>query len=55
MAPVPKRQHAWDRLALDLDPAKLETMIEEVPLAQAIEKAGELMAGHVRGRVLIKI
>ena len=55
MAPLPKRQQAWDRLALDMDPAKLESMIDEVPLAQAVEKAGELMAGHVRGRVLIKI
>ncbi len=55
MAPLPKRQEAWDRLALDLDPAKLEAMIEEVPLEQAIEKAKALMAGHVRGRVLIKL
>ena len=55
MAPLPKRQQAWDRLALDLDPAKLEVMIEEVPLEQAIEKAQALMAGQVRGRVLIKI
>ena len=55
MAPLPKRQEAWDRLALDLDPVKLEAMIEEVPLEQAIEKAKALMAGHVRGRVLIKL
>ena len=55
MAPLAQRQRAWDRLALDLEPAKLESMIDEVPLAQAIEKAGELMAGRVRGRVLVKI
>lgn len=55
MAPLPKRQEAWDRLALDLDPVKLEAMIEEVRLEQAIEKAKALMAGHVRGRVLIKL
>ena len=55
MAPLAKRQQAWDRLALDLDLAKLESMIEEVPLAGAIAKAGELMAGQVRGRVVIKI
>ena len=55
MAQLPKRQEAWDRLALDLDPVKLEAMIEEVPLEQAIEKAKALMAGHVRGRVLIKL
>ena len=55
MAPLPKRQQAWDRLAQDLDLAKLESMIEEVPLEQAIEKAQALMAGQVRGRVLIKL
>jgi NADPH:quinone reductase-like Zn-dependent oxidoreductase len=26
-----------------------------VPLAQAVEKAAELMAGKVRGRVVVKI
>ncbi len=55
MAPLAKRQQAWDRLALDLDPAKLESMVEEVPLARAVEKAAELMAGRVRGRVIVKI
>lgn len=55
MAPLPKRQQAWDRLAIDLDPARLEAMIDEVPLAQAIARAGELMAGKVRGRVVVKI
>ena len=55
MAPLVKRQQAWDRLALDLDLAKLESMIEEVPLAQALEKAAELMAGKVRGRVVVRI
>ena len=55
MAPLAKRQQAWDRLALDLDPAKLEAMVEEVPLARAAEKAAELMAGKVRGRVVVKI
>ena len=55
LAPLHKRQQAWDRLAVDLEPAKLESMIDEVPLAQAIEKAKALMAGRVRGRVLVKI
>ena len=55
MAPLARRQLAWDRLAKDLDPAKLEAMVEEVPLARAAEKAAELMAGKIRGRVVIKI
>lgn len=55
MAPLPRRQKAWARLAQDLDPAKLEAMIEEVPLAQAPARAADLMAGKVRGRVVVKI
>jgi len=55
MAPLAKRQRAWDRLARDLDPALLESMIDEVPLEGAIAKARQLMAGQVRGRVVVKI
>ena len=55
MAPLASRQQAWERLAIDLDPAKLEAMVEEVPLSRAAEKAADLMAGKVRGRVLVKI
>ena len=55
MAPLAKRQQAWNRLAIDLDPGKLDAMVEEVPLARAVEKAADLMAGKVRGRVLVKI
>ena len=55
MAPLPKRQRAWDRLARDLDVGKLESMIDEVPLGGAIGKAQALMDGKVRGRVVVKI
>lgn len=55
MAPLAKRQRAWDRLARDLDPALLESMIDEAPLEGAIAKARQLMAGQVRGRVVVKI
>ena len=55
MAPLAKRQQAWNRLAIDLDLGKLEAMVEQVPLARAVEKAADLMAGKVRGRVLVKI
>ena len=55
MAPLALRQRAWERLAIDLDAAKLESMIEEVPLERAAEKAADLMAGKVRGRIVVKI
>ncbi|MES2876983.1 MAG: MDR family oxidoreductase [Pseudomonadota bacterium] len=54
MAPLAKRQRAWSRLARDLDPALLESMIEEVSLEAAIGKAHDLMDGKVRGRVVVK-
>ena len=55
MAPLAKRQRAWDRLACDLDPALLESMVQEIPLEGAIAKAHELMDGKLRGRVVVKI
>lgn len=55
MAPLARRQAAWDRLARDLSPALLESMVVEVPLDQAIDMAHELMAGRVRGRVVVRI
>ena len=55
MAPLPKRQRAWDRLARDLDPGLLEAITTEVPLDAAIAKAHELMSGQLRGRVVVKI
>ncbi|MCE1182681.1 MAG: oxidoreductase [Rhodocyclales bacterium] len=55
MAPLPLRQQAWARLAEDLDLAKLEAMAQEITLADAIPVAEKLLAGQVRGRVVVKI
>lgn len=55
MAPIAARRLAWERLAVDLDPAKLAAITEVVPLAAAIEKARDLMQGKVRGRIVVKI
>ncbi len=55
MAPLARRQQAWERLATDLDPAKLDAIGEEVPLVRAAEKAAEVIAGKIRGRVVVKI
>jgi acrylyl-CoA reductase (NADPH) len=54
MAPMALREQAWTRLASDLDPRLLEAMTTEVALGQAVEYAGKLMAGQVRGRVVVK-
>jgi acrylyl-CoA reductase (NADPH) len=55
MAPLVKRQLAWDRLARDLDITKLEVMIKDITLDQAPEYAAALMAGKVAGRIVVKI
>jgi acrylyl-CoA reductase (NADPH) len=55
MAPHPVRVAAWKALASELDPAALETMIQEIPLASAIEYAPRILAGHVRGRLVVNV
>jgi acrylyl-CoA reductase (NADPH) len=55
MAPLALRQEAWRRLARDLDPGALDLITEEVPLDDAIAKAGTLLAGGVRGRIVVRI
>ena len=55
MAPMQKRQYAWDRLARDLSIEKLERMIQDITLEQVPEYAQALMAGKVSGRIVVKI
>ena len=55
MAPVARRKTAWDRLAKDLDRAKLEAMTHEVTLEQAIEKAQALINGKLIGRTVVRL
>ena len=54
-APKARRIEAWKKLALDLDRAKLASVTREVGLAEAIATAGELMAGKMRGRVVVNV
>ncbi|UMZ14290.1 oxidoreductase [Pseudomonas sp. MPFS] len=53
--PYQERVHAWERLAAELDLAHLELMIREVALGEAIEVAHELLAGTIRGRVVVDV
>jgi acrylyl-CoA reductase (NADPH) len=55
MAPKAARLEAWTRLAADLDKAKLDAMTTEISLAQAIAKAPEILAGQVRGRLVVNV
>jgi acrylyl-CoA reductase (NADPH) len=55
MAPKQTRIEAWLRLATDLDASKLDTITVEIPLAEAIAKAPEIIAGKVRGRLVVNV
>jgi acrylyl-CoA reductase (NADPH) len=55
MCPIAQRKLAWSRLASDLDPAKLAEITHEIGLAQVIEAGARILAGQVRGRIVVKI
>lgn len=55
MAPRKLREEAWSRLASDLDPQKLDAMTREVKLGAAIAAADDILAGKVRGRVVVDV
>lgn len=55
MASRVDREEAWSRLARDLDPAKLESMIREIALEDVIPSAGDILQGKVRGRIVVVI
>ena len=55
MAPKPKRIEAWSRLARDLDPDKLARLTVTHPLSDVTALAPEILAGKVRGRVVLGV
>jgi len=55
MAPRALRVEAWNRLARDLDPARLDAITREIALAEAIPAAAEILAGKIRGRLVVNV
>jgi acrylyl-CoA reductase (NADPH) len=55
MASRAKRVAAWARLATDLDPVKLAAITQEITLAEALTKAPDILAGKVRGRLVVNV
>jgi acrylyl-CoA reductase (NADPH) len=53
--PHGRRVLAWQRLHDDLDVAKLESMTTVVGLDDAVRVAHEILAGRVRGRVVVDV
>jgi acrylyl-CoA reductase (NADPH) len=54
-APRAKREAAWALLDESLDAAHLGAIRSSVPLSEVKEAAGKLLAGELRGRVLVTI
>ncbi|HEY3029811.1 MAG TPA: MDR family oxidoreductase [Bradyrhizobium sp.] len=55
MCPIELRKTAWSRLASDLDRTKLTEITHEIGLDQVIEAGAKILAGQVRGRIVVKI
>ena len=53
--PRDQRIQAWQRLASDLDVSKLEAITTTIGLGQVVETASQLLAGQVRGRVVVDV
>lgn len=53
--PRAMRELAWQRLAADLDPAKLASITREIGLSEAIAVARDLVDGRIRGRVVVNV
>ncbi|MEJ1969888.1 MAG: MDR family oxidoreductase [Rhizomicrobium sp.] len=50
-----RRIHAWNRLAEDLDASKLAAMTQTIPLSGVRQAAEDILAGKVRGRLVVEI
>ena len=55
MAPPPLRRNAWERLARDLDLGKLAAFTREIGLADALQAGQDILAGRIRGRVVVNV
>jgi acrylyl-CoA reductase (NADPH) len=55
MCPLPRRQEAWKRLETELDRRKLAAMTRDIGLSELGEAAAAILAGQVRGRIVVKI
>ena len=54
-SPRPERETAWNRLAKELDPKALESITSLISLEDLPGKAGDILAGKVRGRLVVDV
>lgn len=55
MCPIDLRKTAWNRLARDLDRGKLSEITHEIDLDRVIDEGQRILAGQIRGRIVVKI
>jgi acrylyl-CoA reductase (NADPH) len=55
MCPLELREVAWKRLGTDLEPGKLSEITHEIGLDEVIGAGARILAGQVRGRIVVKI
>lgn len=55
LCPMSLREKAWARLATDIDKAKLTEITREIGLGDVIKAGAEIVAGKVRGRIVVKV
>lgn len=53
--PRPRRIQAWNRLARDLDVKKLAAMTRTIGLSDVRQAAQDILAGNIRGRLVVEI
>ncbi|MDP2075993.1 MDR family oxidoreductase [Hydrogenophaga sp.] len=55
MAPMARREAAWETLAKTLNRTRLAAITTEIGLAEAIASASDILAGRVRGRLVVDV
>ncbi len=55
MCPIALRREAWRRLETNLDRAKIAAMTTEIGLADVVDAGKRIVAGGVRGRIVVNI
>ena len=55
MCPIERRREAWKRLETDLDRQKLAAITREIGLSEVSGAAADILAGKVRGRIVVSI
>lgn len=55
MAPMARREEAWQRLAQDLQPDRLHAITREIGLSEAIDAGRKIVEGGMRGRVVVNV